>query len=83
MNELTPGALNLLNRARVAAKSGRARSARIAAGLSQSDVARLVDVKATAIYGWESGTRRPRGRGGVRYAQLLDRLGALSDDAGS
>jgi transcriptional regulator with XRE-family HTH domain len=68
----------LVARARRAVQDGRARSVRLAAGLSQHEIGAVVRVTAAAVSRWESGVRLPRGEAAVRYAKLLDRLG-LSD----
>jgi transcriptional regulator with XRE-family HTH domain len=65
----------LVARARRATQDGRARSVRVAAGLSQHEVGAVVRVTAAAISRWESGVRLPRGEAAVRYARFLDRLG--------
>lgn len=63
-----------LSRVRQLAASGAARSIRVAARLSQSDVARAVGVSVPAVCRWESGARCPRGSAAVRYGRLLARL---------
>jgi transcriptional regulator with XRE-family HTH domain len=64
----------LLSQARRKAQDGRACELRIAAGLSQSEVAATVGVTSAAISHWENGRRVPRGQAARRYAQLLDSL---------
>jgi transcriptional regulator with XRE-family HTH domain len=65
----------LVARARRATQDGRARSVRVAAGLSQHEVGTACRVTAAAVSRWETGERLPRGDAAVRYARLLDRLG--------
>jgi transcriptional regulator with XRE-family HTH domain len=66
--------LVLLMEARDAAQSGRGRRIRLAAGLSQAELAAAVGVSPVAISRWEAGDRRPRGGAAVAYAQLLREL---------
>jgi transcriptional regulator with XRE-family HTH domain len=54
--------------------SGEARTRRVQAGLSLSDVARAVQVAPTTIWRWEGGRRSPRGQAALRYGHLLDSL---------
>lgn len=54
--------------------SGAARDIRVAARLSQSDIARSIDVDASTIARWEAGKRLPRGDAAIAYARLLQRL---------
>lgn len=44
------------------------------AGLTQDEVARVLGVNRVAVTRYEGGTRSPRGRLRVEYAQLLERL---------
>lgn len=56
-------------------RSKAARSIRIAAGLSLSEVASITGVSsASTILRWERGERVPRGTQALRYAALLQRL---------
>lgn len=59
---------------RAAAKDGRARRARIEAGLTQAEVGAACGVSHAAISRWESGQRVPRGPAAKRYARLLGAL---------
>lgn len=59
---------------RAAARSGEARRARIAVGLSQSEIAEACGVARPTISAWETGTRTPRGAAALRWADVLDRL---------
>lgn len=63
-----------VSRARQLSRSGAARSIRIAAGLSMSEVARAVGVEPSTILRWEAGERTPRGEAAARYAALLEEL---------
>jgi DNA-binding transcriptional regulator YiaG len=63
-----------LSKARALARSGAARSVRLAAGLSLSEMARPVEVSPTTIFRWENGERVPRGEPALRYLELLERL---------
>jgi DNA-binding transcriptional regulator YiaG len=69
ITDLTP-----VVRARRALKSGRAIEIRLAAGLSQSEIATALGVSQAAVCRWEAGERRPRGDAARRYGQLLDVL---------
>jgi transcriptional regulator with XRE-family HTH domain len=68
----------LVAAARRAAEDGSARQIRLAAGLSQAEVALVCHVTAQAVTRWESTDperrRSPKGEPAVRYARLLDRL---------
>jgi transcriptional regulator with XRE-family HTH domain len=44
------------------------------AGLSQCDIAGVLNVTRPAVTRWESGTRAPRGELRLRYVELLERL---------
>lgn len=63
--------VGLLIEAREACRSGRARRLRVAAGLSQSELARACDVSEGAIHRWETGTRRPTGKRAIAYGRVL------------
>lgn len=63
--------LAMLLEAREAASSGRGVRVRIAAGVSQGEVAAAVGVTPACISRWEAGERRPRGEPAARYAQVL------------
>lgn len=66
--------LSTLAGVRAFARSGAARSIRIAAGLSLPEVAEACGVVACTVYRWERGQRAPRGKPALRYAALLDSL---------
>ena len=51
--------------------SGEARKLRLAAGMSLENVGSDVGVTAAAVFRWESGERRPRGRNVIAYHQCL------------
>jgi predicted transcriptional regulator len=54
--------------------NGTARALRIASGLSQGDVGSVIGVCDAAVSHYEARRRAPRGRVGVRYGRLLERL---------
>jgi DNA-binding transcriptional regulator YiaG len=62
---------------RQALASGEARRIRQQSGTSLREAGRAIDTPHTAIYGWESGTRRPIGAAALRYADLLHDLDQL------
>jgi len=64
----------LLVKARHLSRSGEAARIRIAAGLSQSEVAATCGVAYATISRWEAATRTPRGRAAIRWARLTARL---------
>jgi transcriptional regulator with XRE-family HTH domain len=59
---------------RTAIRSGLAADLRVAAELSQAEVAAAIGVTPTAVQKWESGRRMPRGQVAVRYARFLVQL---------
>lgn len=63
-----------LARARDLARSGAARSIRLAAGLSLGEVGRALGCPASTILRWERGDRLPRGDLAIRWAELLQAL---------
>jgi transcriptional regulator with XRE-family HTH domain len=66
--------LLLLSQARADAKSGRAREIRLAADVSQAEIARACGVAPAAVSQWESGQRTPRGEAALRYGRALHML---------
>ena len=60
---------------RQAARDGRARETRVAAGLSQADVAAVCGVSPQAVTRWERGERVPRTTSALEYGKLLTQLG--------
>lgn len=44
------------------------------ADLHQADIARALGVSPAAVSRWESGDRRPCGKAGEAYLEILDRL---------
>jgi DNA-binding transcriptional regulator YiaG len=66
--------LGLVMEARETARSGRGERLRLAAGLSQGELAAAIGVTPACISRWEAGDRRPRGAAAVAYAQLLREL---------
>lgn len=55
-----------------------ARAIRLAAGVTQDDMAQELEVHRVSITRWEAGRRRPRGALAGAYAQLLDELRELT-----
>jgi transcriptional regulator with XRE-family HTH domain len=53
---------------------------RVAAGLSQEEVAAAVGVTAAALSRWETGRRHPRGQARDRYAHVLGSLRELGQE---
>lgn len=62
--------------------TGQARCLRIAAGLSQAQVAHDCEVSASAVHRWERGNRLPRGRNVLAYHRFLARLVEQANDGG-
>lgn len=56
--------------------NGKARELRLAAKLSQADIARTVETDQTAVGRWERGERLPRGAAAMRYLNLLESVAA-------
>jgi DNA-binding transcriptional regulator YiaG len=71
---MTKAELLLLSKARRLASTGEAVDIREKAGLHQTDIARTVGVRASTVNRWESGKRKPHGRGAIRWARLLETL---------
>lgn len=71
---MTNTQLALLIEGRTAAASGRGERLRRAAGLNQSDLARLAGVTPAAVNRWESGTRTPSGESAIAYAKALRKI---------
>jgi len=63
-----------LTEARRLLRSGEARRIRVAAGLSQPEIARTIGVSPSAISRWETGSRRPTGEPALAFAELLTSL---------
>ena len=55
-------------------ESGRARQLRENAGISESNMARELEVTQAALSRWETGQRTPQGANARRYARALRRL---------
>lgn len=67
-------ALVRVTRVRQLARSGAARSIRLAAGLSLGEVGRSLGCSTSTVFRWEAGERVPRGDLAIRYGELLDAL---------
>ena len=52
----------------------RRKAIRVAAGVTQREVASLIGVTKVTIHRYESGDREPRGERRVRYAEALEAL---------
>ena len=59
---------------RALAASGAARSIRLGARLSLSEVADQLGVSTSTVFRWERGQRNPRGEAALRYGALLAEL---------
>ena len=70
--------ITLIIEARDAARSGRAARLRVAAGLTQSDIARAMcpPVSPAAVCRWEHGNRRPDGLRARAYGAVLREIAA-------
>ena len=75
-NSRSPGTSERLAHVRRLTASGLARSIRIAARVSQSEVAQEAGVTPSAIARWEGGSRLPRGEAALRYLEVLTSLQA-------
>ena len=62
--------LLLLSEVREAVRTGRCVEVREAAGLTQGELARALDVAPATVSRWEAGQRLPSGQA-IRYARLL------------
>ena len=60
--------------ARSLVRSGVARQIRVAAGLSQAEVAAAIGGSVAAVSRWEAGQRVPHGPAAIRYGELLQAL---------
>lgn len=63
--------VEVLQEVRQWARSGEARRVRLAALLSQADIAHAVGVDASTVARWENGNRLPRGDAAERYHSVL------------
>jgi len=83
MARLTTRDLEQLRFARQLSASGEALRIRRASGFSQSELAEPTGVTPSCISRWETGARRPRGKAGARYGQLLRALQEQEGGAGT
>lgn len=58
------------------ARSGEGRRVRVAAGISQAEIARTCGVAQPTVGAWEAGRRVPRGLPALRYLTVLELLAA-------
>lgn len=63
-----------LARMRSATATGAARTQRLAARLSLSEVAEHCGVDQSTVWRWENGRRVPKGTPALKYARLLESL---------
>lgn len=70
-----------LARIRELCMSGEARTTRLAARVSLSEMGADAGVSTATIHRWETGQRLPRGEAAVRYGQLLRRLRRINEEA--
>ena len=66
--------VELIAEARSAIQTGRGRTIREAASISQTEIAEAVGVSHSAVSLWEAGKRLPRRDTAVQYALVLRRL---------
>jgi DNA-binding transcriptional regulator YiaG len=71
---MTNGQLVLMCRARKATTTSEAFGIRVAAYLSQREVADAIGVHPATVSRWEAGLRVPRGLAAARYGRLLNEL---------
>jgi DNA-binding transcriptional regulator YiaG len=63
-----------LMRVRRLVETGAAKAIRQSCGLSYREIAEEAQISRSAVYRWESGSRRPRGPEAARYLRVLDEL---------
>lgn len=63
-----------LARVRTLVRSGAARTARVAGGLSYREIADFIGASPATVHRWERGERVPHGEVALRYGELLERL---------
>lgn len=66
--------LTAISRIRADLRNGVARQARIAAGVSAAEVARIIRVSRATVCDWEAGRKAPTGEHALAYGALLARL---------
>ena len=70
--------LAIVAEARAAATSGAARALRIAARLTQQEIASACGVSATTVAMWETGQRVPSGAFALEYGRVLRSLARMA-----
>jgi DNA-binding transcriptional regulator YiaG len=75
---MTADELQDLAEVRALTSSGLARSIRVAASLSLSEVAAEIGVAPSTVHRWEHGERSPRGDAARSYGRLLKDLRGLA-----
>ena len=71
---MRPADLALAARTRADLAAGRARIAREAAGVTAAEVASSLGVTRSAVWMWETGTRRPSAANALAYGRLIASL---------
>jgi DNA-binding transcriptional regulator YiaG len=74
---MRPSDLATVARIREELRSGAARKARSAAGVSASEVARVLNVSRTSVSDWETGKRSPDASHTLAYGRALAALAAV------
>lgn len=75
---MRPSDLALIAQTRADLRAGRAREARAAAGVRQSEVAEALSVTRTAVSHWEAGRSAPDSGHALAYGKLLRDLAKLA-----
>jgi transcriptional regulator with XRE-family HTH domain len=69
------------SRARQLIATGKARELRVAAGISQAEIASRCGVLPSAVSRWENGSRRPRGKAAAVYSAIVLALADAAEKA--
>jgi transcriptional regulator with XRE-family HTH domain len=72
----------VVRRVRAYLKAGQGRETRVCAGMSQSDVARVVGTDKEQVRRWQSGKHAPGHDSALKLARLYDELERLAADGG-